>query len=364
MNRAIEQVVQSFERACCSLILLRGPDGKLEVVGHYQRPNAPTPVTPPPLAEAATQAVVTGEPAGAGLDGMTHARGAEGFAEGRTYRALAVPLQAKGRLFGGLALASVRQEEPLGESELRLLTAFGEQITASLENAQLYRVVQERETQLEELVRQLVNAQEGERARIARELHDETGQKLTALAMGLAAVEGSLAGEPARSAGLVHNLRDVADQAITELRNIMADLRPAQLDDLGLLPALRWYIGQYGARHPELAVTLNAGRMPRRLPAQYETVLFRAVQEALNNIARHAQASRVSVGLNQEDDRVRLVIADDGVGFDVSAPPKHERSSGLGLVGMRERVSLVGGKFAIESEPGHGTCITIELQDR
>jgi two-component system sensor histidine kinase UhpB len=207
----------------------------------------------------------------------------------------------------------------------------------------------------------LVNAQERERARIARELHDETGQKLTALAMGLAAVEGSLTGEPARTSGLVHNLRDVADQAITELRNIMADLRPAQLDDLGLVPALRWYVGQYGARHPELVVTLNAGRMPRRLPSQYETVLFRVAQEALTNVARHAQASQVSVRLSQEDNRVRLIVADDGVGFDVNTPPKYERDSGLGLVGMRERVSLVGGKCTVESEPGHGTQITIEL---
>ncbi len=260
VNSAIEQVVRSFERACCGIILLKRPDGGLEVAGQYRRPEAPAPVTPPPLAEAATQAAAACEPVGAGLDGTVRALGEEGFAGGHTYRALGAPLQAKGRIFGGLAVASMRQEEPLGEAELRLLTAFAGQITASLENAQLYQVVQERETQLEELVRQLVNAQEQERARMARELHDETGQTLTALAMGLAAVEGSLTGEPSRSAGLVHDLRDVADQAITELRNIMADLRPAQLDDLGLVPALRWYIGQYRRAPP------RAGRDTERGP--------------------------------------------------------------------------------------------------
>ena len=258
----------------------------------------------------------------------------------------------------------MREDEPFGEAESRLLAAFAGQITTSLENAQLYQVVQERETQLEALVRQLVSVQEGERGRIARELHDETGQKLTALAMGLAAVEASQANEPSRAHALVRNLREVADQAITELRNIMANLRPAQLDDLGLVPALRWYIGQYGARHPDLSVALDARRLPRRLPPEHETVLFRAVQEALTNIARHAQASHVSIELSQEEGFARLVVADDGIGFDVEAPPKYERGSGLGLVGMRERVALVGGRCTIESGPGHGTRITIDLPVR
>ena len=283
------------------------------------------------------------------------------FADGIMYRTLGVPLLTKGQVFGGLALASVREEEPFGESELSLLAAFAGQIATSLENTRLYEVVQERETQLEELVRQLVNAQEQERGRIARELHDETGQKLTALAMGLAAVETSLAGEQARAQGLVRNLRDVADQSITELRNIMADLRPAQLDDLGLVPALRWYVGQYTGRHPDMNVTLSADRMPKRLPSGLETVIFRAAQEALTNIARHTRASQVNIGLSQDARGVRLIVTDDGVGFDVNAPPKYDRGSGLGLVGMRERVALVGGTCTVESEPGHGTRIVVEL---
>jgi signal transduction histidine kinase len=287
--------------------------------------------------------------------------GEDAFLDGMTYRSLGVPLLTKGQVFGGLALSSVREEEPFGEPELNLLAAFAGQIATSLENTQLYEVVQERETQLEELVRQLVNAQERERGRIARELHDETGQKLTALAMGLAAVETSLAGEPVRAQGLVRNLRDVADQSITELRNIMADLRPAQLDDLGLVPALRWYVGQYTDRHPDLNVTLSADRMPKRLPPGLETVLFRVAQEALTNIARHAHASQTNIELNQHAGSVRLVVTDDGVGFDVNAPPKYERGSGLGLVGMRERVALVGGTCTVESEPGRGTRIIIEL---
>ncbi len=361
LNEALYQIVHSFERSCCSILFQVRGDGGLELAGEYRRPNAPTPVTLPPLTAVAAQAVTAGQATAAGLDGKVHVLDDGSFADGRTYRTLGLPLQSKGQVFGGLALSSVREDEPLGEAELRLLTAFAGQITTSLENARLYEVVQEREAQLEGLVRQLVSAQEQERGRIARELHDETGQKLTALAMGLAAVDASLGGESSRAQGLVRNLREVADQSITELRNIMADLRPAQLDDLGLVPALRWYVGQYTGRHPDLAVTLSADRLAKRLPPGLETVLFRAAQEALTNIARHARASQVTLELSQDASSVRLIVADNGVGFDVNAPPKYERGSGLGLVGMRERVALVGGTCVIGSEPGGGTRISIEL---
>ena len=361
LNDALGQIVTSFERACCSIIFLKRADGGLELASEYRRPQAPTPRHPPPLTAAAADAVTLAGPVGARLDGVVCGLGEDAFADGTTYRTLGLPLQAKGQIFGGLALSSVREEEPLGEPDLRLLTAFAGQISTALENAQLYGVVQDREAQLEKLVRQLVNTQEQERARIARELHDETGQKLTALAMGLAAVEGALTSESGQAQPLVRDLREVSDSAITELRRIMADLRPAQLDDLGLIPALRWYIGQFSGRHPGLNVSLNAGRLPKRLPPEHETVLFRAVQEALTNVARHAQATQATIDLRQEEHSVRLAIADNGIGFDVNTPPKYERGSGLGLVGLRERVALVGGTCTIESTPGRGTRIGIEL---
>jgi signal transduction histidine kinase len=361
LDNALYQIVHSFERACCSIIFLKRGDGGLELAGEYRRPQAPLPLNPPPLTAVAADAVTLTGHTGAGLDGVVRVLDDDAFADGITYRTLGSPLLTKGQVFGSLALSSVREEEPFGEPELRLLDAFAGQIATALENAQLYSVLQERETQLEELVRQLVDTQEQERARIARELHDETGQKLTALAMGLAAVESALPSDASQAQPLVRDLREVSDSAITELRRLMADLRPAQLDDLGLLPALRWYIGQYNGRHPELAVTLNAERLPKRLPAEHETVLFRAVQEALTNVARHAHATQATIELHQEARSVRLTIGDNGMGFDVNAPPKYQRGSGLGLVGMRERVSLVGGTCAIESAPGQGTRIVIEL---
>jgi signal transduction histidine kinase len=362
LSSALYQIVHSFDRACCSIVLLRRPDGGLELTGEYRRPNAARPMTLPPITAVVARAVEANGPAGAGLDGKIVLLTDEAELAERRFRTLGVPLRSQVQILGGLALSSVREEEPLGSDELSLLTAFAQQIAASVENARLYQVVQERENQLEDLVRQLVTAQEGERQRIARELHDETGQKLLALNMGLAAVDTQLtSGDAVRATSMVRNLRELNDLAVSELRNIMADLRPAQLDDLGLVPALRWYIQQYQTRQPSLSAVLLADRTLPRLPAQHETVLFRIAQEALTNVARHARATEVTVTLSRTGDRICLEISDNGQGFDTSAPPRHEPHSGLGLVGMRERVALVRGELLIESEPGHGTRIMVRL---
>jgi signal transduction histidine kinase len=391
LQSSLERIVHSFEGARCSLISLRQLDGRLKLAGVYRQPGAPDQSTDAELLAAAAKAVESEAPVGADWDGGISALGAESFTGGRSYRTLGVPLRAQERTLGGLALAALWQETPLRAEQLSLLNAFAQQIATSVENAQLYGMLRQREGDLEDLVRQLVNAQEGERQRIARELHDETGQKLTALAMGLAAVEANLstlgdevhstgrapAGKPAEpvelsramqvqagASSLVRNLRSVADQAIVELRKVMTNLRPSQLDDLGLVPTLRWYLREHAERHPDLRVTLEAGRLSRRLPSNAETVLFRVVQEALSNVVRHAHATEVTVTLTQGQDSVRLEVQDDGIGFDagaIGAPAAQARASGWGLVGMRERAALVGGQFAIQSQVGHGTRVVVEL---
>ena len=323
------------------------------------------PVIPPPVTELSVLAAEVSGPVSAGLDGQVVVLGPDSFDRGRAYRSLGVPLRVKEQTFGALALSSVREEEPLGANELRLLTAFAQQFATAIDNVRLYQVVQDREAQLEGLVRKLVNAQEDERKRIARELHDDTGQKLTALGMGLAALEAALAAEePARADALLRNLRQMSDQAITELRNIMANLRPAQLDDLGLGPALRWYVKQYQTANPKIQVELTIEKLPNRLPPEHETVLFRVAQEALTNVQRHAGATLATIKLWQDDGVVRLRVEDDGRGFDPRQPPRHEPGSGLGLPGMRERVGLVDGRLEIDSALGEGTCILVELPIR
>ncbi len=363
----LRQVVYSLDGVCCSRIYLQRPGDALILAGEFRRPEAPEPPVPPPLRAVATMANATGQPAAADLDGqvlllrdLTVDTAAEGTH--RRLRVLGVPLQTKDERFGALVIASFLAETPLTAATVGLSNAFAQQIAAALENARLYEVVQMREGQLKALVHQLVNAQEHERQRIARELHDDTGQKLTALAMGLAAVETQLRVQDlARATDLLHHLRALNDQTVEDLRHVMANLRPAQLDDLGLVPAMRWYIQQYEARYPNLNVTLTVTRLARRLPAEVETVLFRIVQEALNNVARHAQAAQVTVSLDQVENQVSLKVCDDGVGFDPAQLPADESGRGLGLLGMRERAALVGGNCVIESQPGKGTCITASL---
>jgi len=371
LRYALYQVVNSFELSCCGHVFLKRRDGQLEAAGEYRRPDAPTPTTPAALEQAVRRAIGSGQIVGVELGGRTSlldpdnaSELSDDLATDGMFRTLAAPLSAKQELFGALVMSSLREDEPFGLKDAALLMAFAQQVATFVENARLYQVVQERETQLGQLVRQLVNAQEGERQRIARELHDETGQKLSALAMGLAAVETQLAaGDRSRPVILVQNLRQVADHALTELRNVMANLRPSQLDDLGLAPALHWYSQQHAVRHPQTNITFTAERLAQRLPAEYETVLFRAAQETLTNVARHAQATQVTVVLSQQGDAVRLEVVDNGVGFDIQSPaaPEHQ---GWGLIGMRERVALVGGVCTIESQPGKGTRVVIELPQR
>jgi signal transduction histidine kinase len=361
-GEALRHMVRSFPRACCAVVFLRRPDGGYELLRAYRRPEAPMPVVPPPVTELCVRAGEVGGPVGARLDGLVILLGPESFNEARGFRSFGAPLKTKDRTFGSLALSSVEDEEPLGPDDLRMLTAFAQQFATAIDNIRLYEIVQERETQLEDLVAKLVHAQEDERKRIARELHDDTGQKLTAMGMGLAALVAALAsGDENRGTSVLRNLREMNDQAISELRNIMADLRPAQLDDLGLVPALKWYISQYQARNPLPRVRLTVERTPGRLPPEHETVLFRVAQEALTNARRYAEAREVTVRLAQTDRQVELEVQDDGVGFDPKQPPRHEPGSGLGLPGMRERVSLVNGILLIESAPGQGACVRVTL---
>ena len=157
--------MHSFEAACCSVIFLRRPDGGLELAGKYRRPQPSIPQTLPPLTLTVRAAIDSECPAGADLQGRVVVLDAASSADGRLYRTLAVPLHAKAQLFGGLALTTCREEEPFGHSEMNLLMAFGQQLASSVENAWLYGRLRERETRLEDLVHQLVNAQEAERTR-------------------------------------------------------------------------------------------------------------------------------------------------------------------------------------------------------
>jgi signal transduction histidine kinase len=203
-------------------------------------------------------------------------------------------------------------------------------------------------------VRRVVEAQELERARLARELHDQTGQALTSILLGLKALEERVDTDEGRTAAA--ELRQLVVSTLQDVRRLAVELRPAALDDFGLVPALE-RLRDTVSEQSAISVDVQSSLGDRRLPAEVETMLYRMVQEALTNVVKHADASRVTVRLSRSDTSVVLAIHDDGKGFD----PQSARDGGLGLVGMRERVALLGGRFAVEASEGAGAMLRAEV---
>jgi len=211
--------------------------------------------------------------------------------------------------------------------------------------------------QLQQLSASLQNVREEERVRIARELHDELGQLLTGIRMEVSWVGSRLAPDQAKLAGKVQDIKRQIDQTIASIRRISSDLRPSVLDDLGFAAAAAWYVEQFSAR-TGLDVQLSLSPDDPEQGGQVATTLFRVLQESLTNVVRHADATLVDVALRLDGGMWLLTIKDNGVGFDQQA----ELHKGFGIVGMRERVQILNGRFAVTSVPGGGTMIEIALQ--
>ncbi len=209
------------------------------------------------------------------------------------------------------------------------------------------------------LLQKVIVAQEEERKRIARELHDETGQTLTSLMIGLKSLAENC--PSAAQECRVEDMRAVVKTTIGEIHRLAVELRPSILDDMGLIPALEKYVADFQAAHG-LDVDLHVGwGSGSRVPHAIEVTVYRIVQEALNNIAKYAQAENVSVIVTRDDNGLEAIVEDDGKGFDVEEIMSNTESNKLGLHGMRERASLVGGTFTIESSAGHGTTIYVRI---
>jgi signal transduction histidine kinase len=208
-------------------------------------------------------------------------------------------------------------------------------------------------------------AHEDERKRIARELHDEAGQTLTSLLLGLKHIEDSSADSSNKAKAV--ELRSLTAHTLDLMRDMALELRPSTLDHLGLVAALERYVAEYGRKHG-LEADFDAGGLDgARLSPQTETALYRIAQEALTNVLRHARARGVSVLLERRDSRAILVVEDDGAGFDVEVARHSGSPAGdLGILGMEERALLAGGSLTIESRPGHGTAVFVEapLEDK
>jgi PAS domain S-box-containing protein len=271
-----------------------------------------------------------------------------------------VPLRARGRTVGALSVLAADAAH-FRTSEIDLLAAIGQQMGVALENARLWEQLRRKEQLRGELLARIIHAQEEERQRIARELHDATGQSLNALVIGLNAVTTALERSPDSVPALLERLKVSASDTVRELQSIIYDLRPALLDDLGLIPVLRWYARER-LEAQGTCVTLTVDGESGRLPAEVETALFRIGQEAITNISRHAGARHVTIQVRFEPRHVSIEVSDDGLGFAVAgALDRSQQRPGLGLLGIRERANLLGGRLSIESEPGAGTRLHVLL---
>jgi signal transduction histidine kinase len=240
---------------------------------------------------------------------------------------------------------------------IRFLRAFQVEADHKLADLQEARLREAREhgTLRAELFRRVVAAQESERQRIARDLHDETGQALTAIGMGLRGLTDSL--EPQNKTGrdILHRLQTLSGDSLKELQRIISDLRPSHLDDLGLSAAIRWYAGRLQELTP-LMIRVDIMGIEVPMDEAARITMFRIIQESLNNIIKHAGASHVQIDLEFREDNVHIMVRDNGAGFDLEAVRiRRSNRPSLGLAGMEERAVLLGGTVQIHSRPGYGT---------
>jgi signal transduction histidine kinase len=255
---------------------------------------------------------------------------------------LYVPLVARGRAIGIVAVHDkLGREARFSDEDLRLAEIFAARAAVAVDLSE--RVARD-------TVRRVIEAQEVERRRLARELHDETGQALTSILLGLKGIRAARSDEEAEH--VEAELRELVVQALQDVRSLAVELRPSALDDFGLVAAAERLAETFSERSG-IAAAVEPNLGAERLPVETETVLYRLVQEALTNVVKHAAATRVSIVLTRRDGGVSAIVEDDGRGF----TPQEVRGDALGLVGMRERLALVGGTLAVESTPGQGTSL-------
>jgi len=257
----------------------------------------------------------------------------------------------------GAMAAALEQMRRLLLANIKELAAWNETLEARV--AERTQELRRQQALTQQLLRRVINAQEEERARLSRELHDEIGQSLTAVRISLDHVAKSLPPGQLEPQKRLKRTRMLTEQTLADLRRIIAALRPGVLDQLGLVPALGW-VADHTLRPLGLTVTIDADELQGRLPGEIETILFRIAQEAMSNVARHSGAKHLSIRLWRTDDQVAMTLTDDGCGFDVAAvTAAEERGRGLGLASMQERASLAGGQVTIESAPGKGTTVRV-----
>jgi len=271
------------------------------------------------------------------------------------------PMVHEGHLVGTLCVFARGEVRHFAEGELAFLKGLSDQAAQAIANARLYEALQEEQCARAQLLEKTITAQEDERKRIARELHDQTSQDLAALMLSLDTCALGLATGRPGSEQHLHTAKSIAETMLANTHRLINDLRPSLLDDLGLAAAIAWY-GESRLHPMGATLEFQCDQMESRLPPSLETALFRITQEALTNVVRHADATRVHVSLGVHDNAAFVAVRDNGRGFQepVTTSADAERQ-GLGLRGMRERVTALGGQMHVESEPGRGTAIKVTV---
>jgi PAS domain S-box-containing protein len=278
---------------------------------------------------------------------------AEGFMSGVVF-----PLLHGNRVIGILS-GFLRRRHVFPDDEMQLLQALAAHAAIALENARLFKEAQIGRERLLELTKRVISAQEEERRRLSRELHDETGQALTALRINLGLMDGDVPGDAAALRQRLGDAVTLTDSVGDQVRRMAQGLRPPVLDALGVNSALEGFCRDFG-RRTQLAIEYSGEDIP--LPSETVGIhLYRVLQEALTNIIKHARAHRVQVALEAVDGMIRLVVEDDGVGFDLNTWESQPSGMGIGLLGMRERVEQLQGRLEIISRPGRGTRLVARI---
>ncbi len=276
------------------------------------------------------------------------------FIEAGTTSVVAVPITSGNQMFGMLAVGSLNEVKSFCERDAAILSSIGRQTGIAIENAHLYE-------NMRFYVRQITQAQEDERKRIARELHDDTAQALIHLSRRLDNLATSPEPLPESTTRQLEEFQESIDAILQGVHRFSRDLRPSVLDDLGLLPAIESLTANLMEEN-DIEAELKIEGDRRRLPPEAELGLFRIVQEALNNVQRHSQASRVATMVEFNEGRIRITINDDGQGFEVPDGTRNLVATGkLGLIGMQERAQLLNGTLTVQSELGAGTTIIIDV---
>jgi PAS domain S-box-containing protein len=257
-------------------------------------------------------------------------------------------------LIGALVSAFSQKPRVLPEDEISLLKGLADQAASAIENAGLFEQVRAGRERQRKLAKNLVDIQEAERRRIAKELHDHLGQLLTGLQFMLETTKNQASGKQRLS---LEEIQNSVSDIIGQVREMSLNLRPSMLDDMGLLPTLLWHVDRY-TKQTGIRVNLRADEIPQRLPLEIETAAYRIIQEALTNVARYAQVNEVFVGLVLQEKTLWVEVLDEGKGFDIALVSDRLSS---GISGMRERASLLGGYLVLESFINQGTQIVAAL---